>query len=335
MTHYSNLDPDVQLRLDRAAEWRVRLKSDPASELSPEFLEWISEPRNYRVFRAVDEGWSAVEDLGASPELLDMRRSALTRARRSDAKRWPPRRTLFHVAAVLSLVALLGLGVVYVYLQEPATYRTQVGERRVISLPDGSRISLDSDTEAKVRYTMIARSVELDHGRARFDVAHDVSRPFMVTAGDETVVAIGTSFNVEKIGSKVLVTLIQGHVVIKSAATMPEHAQSKPQVSLDAGQELVASLNMRPQIRVANLAAATAWEEGQLIFRDVTLEDAVARENRYTDRPVIVDPSAATVRISGVFNAGDVTSFVSAVTSYFPVEATRSTAGHVLLRKHP
>jgi transmembrane sensor len=54
--------------------------------------------------------------------------------------------------------------------------------------------------------------------------------------------------------------------------------------------------------------------------------------NRYTGRPVIVDPAIASIRISGVFNAGDIGSFVSAVTSYFPVQASTTGNNSILLQ---
>jgi len=95
----------------------------------------------------------------------------------------------------------------------------------------------------------------------------------------------------------------------------------------------VASRDVSPQVKPANMQAATAWEAGQLIFKDVSLDEAVARENRYTDKPVIVDPSVASIRVSGVFNAGDVASFVSAVTSYFPVQATTTSDNEILLQR--
>jgi transmembrane sensor len=69
------------------------------------------------------------------------------------------------------------------------------------------------------------------------------------------------------------------------------------------------------------------------VFKDVTLAEAVERVNRYTGKPVMVDPSVAAIRISGVFNAGDVGSFVSAVTSYFPVQATTTSDSNILLQR--
>jgi transmembrane sensor len=78
---------------------------------------------------------------------------------------------------------------------------------------------------------------------------------------------------------------------------------------------------------------ANAWPSGRLIFNGDTLGEAVARENRYTDHPIQVDPSIASIRIVGAFNAGDVSAFVSAVTSYFPVQATTTADNAILLQR--
>src|ERR1700743_1087200 len=100
------------------------------------------------------------------------------------------------------IFACLGGGAVYFYLTEPDLYTTGTSERRQVQLSDGSRIWLDSDTWGRAKYTKTARPLILDHGRARFDVAHDVTRPFSVTAGQQTVIAVGTSFDVERLDSK-------------------------------------------------------------------------------------------------------------------------------------
>ncbi len=133
-----------------------------------------------------------------------------------------------------------------------------------------------------------------------------------------------------------MVTLIDGKVVVKDDHVSPaasEQPASVQAVSLTAGQELVAGAGANtgdhPTIRPADLKSAGAWQTGQLIFSDDSLEDAVARVNRYTDRPIKLDRKLAAIRIIGAFNAGDVASFVSAVTSYFPVQAT--TADNAIL----
>jgi transmembrane sensor len=183
-------------------------------------------------------------------------------------------------------------------------------------------------------YYKTGRSITLDRGRSRFDVAHDPSRPFTVTAGAETVVAVGTTFDVERLPSTVLITLIQGQVVIKdtSPASGSSGNANPASVSLKVGEQFVVAKNVQPAVITADLKIAAAWEAGHLVFRDESLGDAVLRVNRYTDRPVVIDPAIATIRISGVFNAGDIGSFVSAVTSYFPVQATTTGSNSIFLQ---
>ncbi|MEI9992989.1 MAG: FecR domain-containing protein [Rhizomicrobium sp.] len=335
MSAFDTLPSDEQARLETAAVWWQRLRSSPSTELSAEFLTWIGQPANRRALDAVESTMSALDDFGATPKILDMRRSALTRLRNAGVKRWAPWQGIGQIAAAALLLVAIGGGLWYIQGQRPTAYATDVGERRVVALPDGSRISLDSDSEVEVRYSSAARTIMLDRGRARFDVAHDVTRPFTVSAGAETVVAVGTSFNVERLGSTVLVTLIQGHVLIKGASGSDGAPRPgpKPTVSLVAGEQLVAVRNATPVVTPANLDAATAWEEGHLVFRGEPLGEAVQRVNRYTDHPIVVDPSVASVRISGVFNAGDIGSFVSAITGYFPVEATTDSDNRITLQR--
>ncbi len=330
---FAALAPSEQALLEAAAAWHERLRADPATRTSSDYLDWAANPDNSRALQAVDEGWSAVDDVAAAPEMLALRQAALRRAREARLRQWRPRLAVVRAIAAALLVSILGSGGYYL-LWPWTTYRTDVGERRIVALPDGSRISLDSDTDISVHYSKTARTLTLDRGRARFDVAHDVTRPFAVTAGTETVVAVGTSFDVEKLGTKVLVTLLQGHVVIKSATATMSPVAAKRVVALSAGEQLIATrLNPRPVIAPANVQLATAWEAGHLIFKDETLLEAVARVNRYTERPIVVDPSLASLRVSGVFNAGDVSSFVSAVTSYFAVEATTTGDNNILLQR--
>lgn len=325
MTPFDKLLPEDRAALDDAARWWERLRAEPAQELSAEFLQWVSEPRNGKALNAVRETMAKLDVLGAAPRILDMRRSALKRLRKASAPSWPSRRLLARAAAILLLCAAGAGGYAWYRAANPVIYETGIGERKLIPLSDGSRIALDSDSAVGVRYTNSVRAITLDHGRARFDVAHDPSRPFTVAAGADTVVAVGTAFNVEKLGPKILVTLIQGRVVVKADAAGPIH--------LTAGQEMVAIGNRLPVLQRADLDAATAWESGHLIFRGESLGDAVQRMNRYTHNPITVSPAAASFPISGVFGAGDIGTFVNAVTAYFPVDATTDAQNRIRLEK--
>src|SRR3546814_1402664 len=92
----------------------------------------------------------------------------------------------------------------------PTAYATEIGERQLAVLEDGSQVSLDAATKVNVRMKEAGRQVELLAGRAKFDVAKDPQRPFTVAAGDKLVVAVGTSFSVALIDGQVRVILYAG-----------------------------------------------------------------------------------------------------------------------------
>jgi transmembrane sensor len=336
MRHKEPFQSESRSLVEQASAWRLRIETDAEVSESEGFQAWFADPVNRQAYARVCATWDVFEDHLAAPQLIAVRRDALARARRSSFLHiLPGRRRLAAIAAILLLACASGIGA-WRYSQLPAEYRTGIGERRAVMLEDGSRVSLDSNSAVQVRYTKSARLLVLERGRARFDVTHNVNRPFSVNAGGETVVAVGTSFDVEKLGSKVLVTLIEGRVVVKSSTAETPRTVSAPApkpVTMTAGQQLVASVQARPIISPTSLPVATAWEAGRLILNDEPLGEAVERVNRYTDKPLAVDPAVADLRISGVFNAGDVNAFIDAITNYFPVQASTSPDNQIVLQK--
>ena len=223
------------------------------------------------------------------------------------------------------------------WLQRPEDYSTALGERRVITLKDGSKVSLDSSSEVTVRYTQNLRELHLLRGQARYDVAHDVGRPFSDDAGNQKVIATGTAFNIDLSGQKVLVTLIEGHVVVldednRTAGLNASHHMWPKSTELKAGQQLAAVPSAAPEVEKADIQRVTAWTSGQIMFDNEMLSSVVARVNRYSGTQIIIsDPKIATMRISGVLNAGDVNGFVDIVTHYLSVRASPNSDGTIAL----
>lgn len=303
-------------RLAEAAAWRVRL-TDAGLETSPELEAWIAaRPENAAAWREAQDLWRLLGDHAGSPELLSARRTAVDRAHRASAARSGRVGRLAILAAGLACGFVLSL---CGWRAQPKSYRTARAERQVVSLSDGSIVTLDADTVLKVRYRPRLRSLTLVRGQARFDVAHDLARPFQVRAGEETVIASGTSFDVAVREKAVRVVLIAGKVSVLGG-------WSGPPTGLSPGQGLVAaSARGRPHVAAVNLDHATAWEAGDLVFDDEPLSAAAAEVSRHAARSVkISDPTAADLRISGVFKAGDLATFVDTVTRYFPLRAETS-----------
>jgi transmembrane sensor len=347
-------------RLEQAAAWRVRLAESHDLQANA-FSSWLAEdPRNREAWHCVQAPWGVLAEHATSPEVIRLRRAALVHAQNGirSSFGWPRR---FHRPAVLAAAAaaVAALGTLLLWQYQPDVYRTGLGERRVITLADGSQLTLDARSEVTVRYAADVRTLRLLKGQARFDVAHDSERPFTVNVDGHKVVATGTAFDVDLLGADLLVTLINGHVVVLPQSA-PARAYSpvvtpsalQPQdlhhgaagearsvvpadwsrIELNPGEQLVMSSGAPPHVARVDLGRVTAWEHGEIEFKDEPLAAVIERMNRYGRRPIIADdPRVASLRISGVFHEGDIDGFVATLASYLPVQAQERPDGAVLL----
>lgn len=333
MNNETTSSDDMQ-RLAEAALWCVRLKEQDVSS-SAEFEAWLaSDVRNAAAWQRVEGAWNGLDEVAALPEMIEARRSALnhvqTHHRLSSGFGTMTRKAKV-IAGVTAAVVLVVLAGLFTFVWSATTYETALGERRKLTLEDGSNLSLDSGTRVRVHYTSKERTLTLLQGQARFDVAHEAKRKFSVRTGLQEVVATGTAFNIYTSGAETRITLLNGKALVFSeGAGEARSDQGVPE--LHAGQQYVARAARPPVIRDVNLGAVTAWEFGQLIFDNERLDAVVARVSRYTDvRVKTEDQATAALRMSGVFKVGDLNSFIDAVTHYLPVRAVHTSNGEIHL----
>jgi len=314
---------------DEAAVWLLRLRAQGDAGTRAALEAWLAaDPGHAAAFDAVCSAWSLFGDQAAAPELLAMRRDALSRAHRAGGARWAgPQIGRRSLAAGIAAVVAAPLGALWWFSARSSSglaYRTGLGEQRTVTLEDGSRLSLDAHTVLKVAYSRDLRLIELATGRAHFEVAKDPARPMKVRAGAKTITALGTAFTVERQAEHVVVTLVEGRVAVSDDGAAP--TEMRPQ------QQLVLAPNTPPVLhQEVDVDRAMAWREGKLVFDDETLAGAAARMNNYSPLKVVVEGDAVrNLRISGIFKAGDTPAFVEAVKAYFPVDAQTSDATVVI-----
>jgi len=325
-------------RSEQAAGWAVRLMDRMPAKDQAELAAWLAtDPLNGQALEEVVAAWHAVDHYAASAEIVALRESALAEGRRTLSRRqsWQVRRRGWLIAATL-LLTIAGGGL-WRWLT-PQAFATGVGERRVVALSDGSKISLDASTIVQIAYSHDKRQLWLKQGRAKFDVAKDPLRPFSVSAAHKMVVATGTSFSVERIENQVRVVLYDGHVaVLESGGGNDPHPLNvgPKQVPVDRllsiGNELIlpadkpSGVPFEPvSIEPIDPGRSLSWESGLLVFEDEPLTLAIDRMNRYAEKPlVIADPAVARLRISGVFRAGDTDALLEGLAAAFGVEARR------------
>jgi transmembrane sensor len=339
MTDRAEADRKAQ-RIAEAVAWHTHLhESDLIT--TPQFEAWLADAENAFAWTQTMAVWDFVGSQGKETEAVEARVTALASVKRAISQRrirWGRGQPALGIAAAGLIVALTLEG--YSWFQRPMDFSTDIGERRIVRLQDGSRIALDSESEVTVRYSRGARELHLIKGQARFDVAHDVNRPFSVVARGQKVVATGTAFNIDLTRPKVAVTLIEGHVVVfdekgeADAAPIVGRVHELHRTELRAGQELVAADSQMPVIKTVDVQQVTAWTIGQVIFSNETLSSVVASVNRYSVTPITIgDPSIANERVSGVFNTSDVSGFLDIVTQMLPLEVADDEPGKIVLKK--
>jgi transmembrane sensor len=237
--------------------------------------------------------------------------------------------------AVMGAVAWVVFGLQWTPVNSVAKsrFQTQIGETRPIDLEDGSRILLDTQSRVRVDYTATARDVELLEGRAHFEVAKDAHRPFRVRTESVEVVAVGTKFDVATLRGRTTVTLIEGHVNVRSLLATPQSAPNT--AAMVAGQQLgVTRDGQLTDNKVVKIDNVTAWQRGTIVLDDVPLPDALASLNRYSMTQIVIPGSALqSRRVSGVFRAGDVETEALALQRYFGLRETSHSDRTIVLER--
>jgi transmembrane sensor len=311
-----------------AAQWYGRLNSGhPSYQDVDAFFAWRAETLNDVAYTRIENLTTTARALADDPRLQAIAQAAARRPRETDGWRGALMRPRGLVLGGLGLVTASALVGAFVILQPLGrTYDTAVGERRAISLEDGSTIELNTDSRVRVRLTKGERRLWLEKGQAMFAVAHNQGRPFIVTAGKTAVRALGTRFEVWRTDQDVRVILAEGKVEVSGPAP-----QAAP-VTLAPGQRLDLRPNRPATPAPVDVAAATGWTQGRVIFRDAPLAEAVAEINRYSRHPVVLGPGVpAQERVTGVFDTGDTQSFVNGVTTMLDLKSAPRPDGGVEL----
>lgn len=248
---------------DDAIDWQVLLHSGNASPADrARYQRWCGLSAAHQA--AAVEAEALWGDLGQTQAAADLAK--------------PPRRRPWGAAIAASLLAaMLGYGG---WQQAPvllADYHTSTGERRTITLEDGSKVTLNSASALSVNFSDSRRVVSLKAGEALFEPVDD-PRPFVVDSGHDAVQGSGAVFSVRRQGASSSV------VVARGEARLGE-------------QRLTAS---------ADAQAQTAWQRGKLIFNARPLREVIAELERYQHgRILISDKQLGALQVSGVFDLND------------------------------
>ncbi|MCW2294504.1 transmembrane sensor [Pseudomonas sp. BIGb0408] len=293
---------------EQAAAWFLRLRGDARLAEQAEFRSWLAaDPANAEEYRAFEALWN---DFGSTRQT-----EALAMAMERQQRGQPRYLGRGAVALVLMLASAAGwLG----YRQSPQqlALHTPIGERRQITLRDGSELQLNAATRIDVRYGWRQRSIDLRQGEALFDVARNPLRPFVIDSGLAQITVRGTRFVVNRLPDRLRISVDHGRVEVASN----RHPNETWQV--EAGQ--VVEVDGNGHLRKVDLPAdnALAFTRGNLVFEDADLGEIAASLSRYRERPLQAHTGYPSPRISAVLQLSDVEDFIRALPTIAPVRVT-------------
>lgn len=308
---------------DVAAEWVARIQGhDATRELREELARWMdADPSHAVAYLRAEAAWERMERLKAMPA------ASLEPEQTSSPWRMTRRAAL---AGGFGLCAASAAA--WWIFSVPDTYKSAIGERRVIALEDGSRVTLNTASVLRVRFTDAQRSLHLVSGEALFEVAHDPQRPFVVEAANSHIRAVGTAFSVRLRSDLAEVTVTEGIVaVVEGQQAVPPSDPAK-QIAAGSGAVVDRSTVAKSELAPDVLRQRLAWSEGAIELRGETLAQAAEEFSRYRAKRIIVaDPRIASIRIGGRFPSNEAEEFLRSVQAGFPVKIMEGADGTVYL----
>jgi transmembrane sensor len=230
------------------------------------------------------------------------------------------------------------------------SYQTTAGERREFKLAEGSRVTLDADSELNVELTPERRTLQLTHGEAYFNVAKNARRPFTVRAGNAEVRAVGTAFNVRMSDDRTVVAVTEGKVQVTSDADLaPAEIQPSGKANRGAASKRATPLVLAAQVSAgeavsyvthaglselppAEASLATTWLKGRRQYRNEPLRYVLADIDRYTGKQIaIVNTAVGDLQFTGTLDLDNSDAWLKGLAVALPVTIGKSQDGQMVI----
>lgn len=296
------------------------------SEDLTDLLIWVeSSQQNQQLFRETLQAFEAADQFLNKP--ADQRKSWAsiqqhlaknTAVQTAVIKKINYRRYISIAAAIVILM----LPVIYFNVNRAkpvvaVTYQeiyNPKGQKRLITMPDGSNIYLNGDS--KIRYAQnFAKSKRIIYleGEAFFDVQHRDKQPFVVYTGKVSTTVLGTSFNINAYQSAktISITVQTGKVgvIVKNNGKAEPVKFLLPNEQLNIIKESGAATKA-----VVNATDFDSWREYKLFFYGKPLSEIaeiVARE--YDVEVVIKSETLKAMKLTAKFNKSTVNQVIEVI----------------------
>lgn len=328
-----------------AAAWLAERDGGLSAADAAAFAAWrAADPRHEQAVARLERTWGSLQ------ALREFRPEARVHPDRDLLARPPvaavlPFRPLRAAAALAACLALVGA---WFWLRpagspagEPHTpYATTVGGYQRMTLPDGSIVDLNANTEIREQFTAGERRVTLVRGEAAFQVTKHPDRPFIVLAEGVAVRAVGTAFNVRLKSDSVQVLVTEGRVRVDPPAASPVAREPIPdlgigqRVTVPTGAAEGAAAPAVQDLSPEMVRAELSWREPRLRFLETPLAEVVRQFNaRNRVQIELGDADLGALPVEATFRPEEVEAFVRLLTSGGELVAERPAPDRIVIRR--
>ena len=195
-----------------------------------------------------------------------------------------------------------------------ASLRTAPGQRRHVTLADGGRLEVNTDSALDVAYSATQRRIRLHHGEIMITTAPD-PRPFLVDTRHGVIRALGTRFGIRCDADGSTVSVFEHAVEVRCAAR-PDAVRR-----LEAGQQLRFGEASADNVQ-ATQAHQDSWLRGMLVAADWPLQQLVRELARYRRGRLVCDAKVARRPVTGTYRLDDIDAVLESLCASHGLQVT-------------
>ena len=240
-------------------------------------------------------------------------------------------RWIYIAASVTGILLVAAIAVYNILERQKIVLNTAYGIVRTTTLPDGSSVTLNGNSQLKFQKSWddaSAREVELT-GEAYFHVKETPDfKPFkIIMAGTGEIRVLGTEFNVAHRADKCRIVLKSGRINLQVVKDIHRDLIMKP-------GELIEFSGKRFDRRKVNPALYTAWADGKLIFDHTKLREiAEMLKENYNLKVEVSSPDLWERQITGTAPIADLNNFLQVLGGFCKLDISRQ-KDYVMIGPH-
>lgn len=237
------------------------------------------------------------------------------------------KRIYLAIAGIVALLLTLSIFSGFFTSEKYIIYQTAKGEKRTITLTDGSRVTLNSNSTIKYPEEFgKTREVFLE-GEAFFKVYRNPGKPFIVQTSSVKTRVLGTSFNINAYSrDEAMVSVNRGTVEVSME-------RSKKSVKLYKNEQVAYKGNIF-KLSSGNSKNFSAWTEKIIVLQDRTLaEIANILENWYDVNIKFENSDLKKLKITGKFRDENLQNIFSSIELLKAIEIKKINQKNFLIRE--